>query len=54
MVHTDGLMTPLPPAQRALDDAGVPIVEPDITSVSSRCQSLADALLAVDGTNARL
>jgi Asp-tRNA(Asn)/Glu-tRNA(Gln) amidotransferase A subunit family amidase len=58
VVRTDGVMTPLPPAQRALDDAvlalraaGVRVVEMDITSVFSQCQSLANALMAVDGAN---
>jgi Asp-tRNA(Asn)/Glu-tRNA(Gln) amidotransferase A subunit family amidase len=59
VVRSDGLMTPLPPVQRALDDtvralraAGVRVVELDAANLLRGCQSLANSLMATDGYNA--
>lgn len=58
IVRTDGLIEPLPPVQRVLDDVvaalrarGVEVVEMDIRPLFSKCQSLANALFGVEGGN---
>ncbi|KAJ9656778.1 hypothetical protein H2201_008430 [Coniosporium apollinis] len=58
MVRTDGLIEPLPPVRRVLDDVaaalrarGVEVVEMDIRPLFSKCQSLANALFGVEGGN---
>jgi amidase len=59
IVRRDGLMDPLPPVQnvieetaRALKAAHIKVVEMDITNLFSKCQSLGNQLLGVDGGNA--
>ena len=59
IVRRDGVMEPLPPIARLLDEvkskmqkAGIDVVEMDITSQFSRCHSLANGLFNVEGGNA--
>jgi amidase len=59
LVRRDGVIDPHPPIARLLDEvkskmqkAGIEVVEMDITSVFSQCQSLANALFGIDGANA--
>ena len=59
VVRSDGLMAPLPPVQRAMDDtvralraAGVRVVELDAAGLLRGCQSLANSLMSTDGYNA--
>jgi Asp-tRNA(Asn)/Glu-tRNA(Gln) amidotransferase A subunit family amidase len=59
MVRRDGVINPHPPIVRLLDEvkskmqyAGIEVVEMDITSLFSQCQSLANALFGVEGGNA--
>jgi Asp-tRNA(Asn)/Glu-tRNA(Gln) amidotransferase A subunit family amidase len=59
VVRSDGLMAPLPPVRRALEDAvralraaGVRVVEVDAAAMLRGCQSLANSLMATDGYNA--
>lgn len=57
IVRTDGLITPLPPIARLMDEAasalrahgGARVVELDISPLFSRCQTLANALFGADG-----
>jgi amidase len=58
IVRTDGLIEPLPPIKKLIDETaaalksqGIQIVEMDITAVFSKCQSLANALFGIDGNN---
>lgn len=59
VVRRDGVIEPLPPITRILDEtkaklqkAGVGVVEMDIASVFSQCHSLANGLFNVEGANA--
>ncbi|CAA9961120.1 Acetamidase [Pyrenophora teres f. maculata] len=59
IVRRDGVIDPHPPILRVLDEvksklqnSGVQVVEMDITSLFSQCQSLANALFGVEGGNA--
>jgi Asp-tRNA(Asn)/Glu-tRNA(Gln) amidotransferase A subunit family amidase len=59
VVRRDGVIEPLPPIARILDEtkaklqkAGVEVVEMDIASVFSQCHSLANGLFNVEGANA--
>ncbi|EDU43702.1 acetamidase [Pyrenophora tritici-repentis] len=61
IVRRDGVIDPHPPIARLLDEvksnlqnSGVQVVEADITSLFSQCQSLANALFGVEGGNAML
>lgn len=56
VVRTDGLITPLPPIAKLIDEtatalqaAGVKVVELDIQPLFSQCQTLANALFGIDG-----
>jgi amidase len=59
IVKTDGLTTPLPPVQTILEEiyntlksnAAIEVVELDITSLLSQCQTVANGLFGVDGAN---
>jgi amidase len=59
IVKTDGITTPLPPIQTVLaeiyntlkSNAAIEVVELDITSLLSQCQSVANGLFGVDGAN---
>jgi len=58
IVRTDGLIEPLPPIARLLDEvastlrsSAIEVVEMDITQEFSKCQSLLNAFLGVDGGN---
>jgi amidase len=58
-VRRDGVIDPHPPISHLLDEvkskllgAGVAVVEMDITSLFSQCQSLANAMFGVEGGNA--
>lgn len=59
VVRRDGIIDPLPPIARLLDEAktkmqraGLEVVEMDITPLFSQCHSLANALFNVEGGNA--
>ncbi|KAF1976413.1 amidase [Bimuria novae-zelandiae CBS 107.79] len=59
VVRRDGVIEPHPPILRLLDEVagkirktGIEVVEMDITPVFSQCQSLANALMGVEGGNA--
>jgi Asp-tRNA(Asn)/Glu-tRNA(Gln) amidotransferase A subunit family amidase len=59
VVRRDGVMEPHPPILRLLDEvgakmnkAGIDVVDMDITSLFSQCQSLANALFGIEGGNA--
>ncbi|KAF3043938.1 hypothetical protein E8E11_007936 [Didymella keratinophila] len=59
VVRRDGVIEPLPPIARILDEtkaklqkAGVEVVEMDISSVLSQCHSLANGMFNVEGANA--
>lgn len=59
IVRRDGVMEPLPPIARLLDEvknkmqkAGIEVVEMDIASQFSQCHSLANGLFNVEGANA--
>ncbi|KAL5113571.1 hypothetical protein ACEQ8H_008551 [Pleosporales sp. CAS-2024a] len=59
IARRDGVIDPHPPIVRLLDEvkdkllqAGIPVVEMDITSLFSQCQSLANAMFGVEGGNA--
>lgn len=59
IVRRDGVIDPHPPIARLLDEvkiklqqAGVEIVEMDITPLFSQCQSIANALFGIEGGNA--
>jgi amidase len=59
VVRKDGIMEPLPPVQKALNETvealrahGVIVVELNITPIFSKCQSLANSLFAAEGYNA--
>lgn len=59
VVRRDGVIEPLPPITRILDEtkaklqnAGVEVVEMDIASVFAQCHSLANGLFNVEGANA--
>jgi amidase len=59
IVRRDGVIDPHPPILRVLDEvkrkmlgAGIEVVEMDITSLFSQCQSLANAMFGVEGGNA--
>jgi amidase len=58
IVRRDGVVEPLPPVQNVLNDTvqalkneGMQVVEMDITSVFSKCQSLANSLFSAEGYN---
>ncbi|KAF2276825.1 amidase signature enzyme [Westerdykella ornata] len=58
VVRRDGVTEPHPPILRLLDevssklrDAGMHVVDMDITPLFSQCQSLANALFGIDGGN---
>jgi amidase len=58
IVRTDGLIEPLPPIRKIIEEAatalkfqGIQTVEMDITSVFSKCQTLANALFGIDGNH---
>lgn len=58
IVKRDGVVEPHPPILRLLDEvaskmrsARIEVVELDITPIFSRCQSLVNALMGVDGAN---
>ncbi|KAF2673668.1 amidase [Microthyrium microscopicum] len=58
VVRRDGVIDPLPPVHKILDDTvralkaeGIKVVEMDISSLFSQCQSLANALMGVEGGN---
>jgi amidase len=58
-VRHDGITTPLPPIQTVLaeiyntlkSDAAIEVVELDMTSLLSQCQTVANGLFGVDGAN---
>jgi Asp-tRNA(Asn)/Glu-tRNA(Gln) amidotransferase A subunit family amidase len=59
IVRRDGVIEPLPPIARLLDEAktmmqkaSIEVVEMDIASVFSQCHSLANGLFNVEGANA--
>ncbi|KAJ4288467.1 hypothetical protein N0V90_011702 [Kalmusia sp. IMI 367209] len=59
VVKRDGVMEPHPPILRLLDEvavkmrrAGIEVFEMDIAALFSQCQSLANALMGVEGGNA--
>ncbi|UPX16357.1 uncharacterized protein EKO05_0006765 [Ascochyta rabiei] len=59
VVRRDGVIEPLPPIARLLDEAkiklqkaGIEVVEMDIAPLFSQCHSLANALFNVEGANA--
>jgi amidase len=60
LVKTDGITAPLPPIHALLNDMtralrsnpSIEVVELDITSLLSQCQTLANSLFGVDGGNA--
>jgi Asp-tRNA(Asn)/Glu-tRNA(Gln) amidotransferase A subunit family amidase len=59
VVRRDGVMEPHPPILRLLDEvsarmrnAGIEVVDMDITQLFSQCQSLANALFGIEGGNA--
>lgn len=59
VVRRDGVIEPLPPIARLLDEAkvkmqkaGIEVVEMDIASFFSQCHSLANGLFNVEGANA--
>jgi amidase len=59
VVRRDGVIDPHPPILKILDEvkssmlrAGLDVVEMDITSLFSKCQSLANALFGIEGGNA--
>ncbi|KAL1592327.1 hypothetical protein SLS60_011404 [Paraconiothyrium brasiliense] len=61
IVRRDGVVEPHPPILRLLDEvagrvrrSGIEVVEVDITSIFSKCQSLINALMGVEGGNAML
>jgi amidase len=59
VVKTDGITTPLPPVLTILEEiyntlkssAAIEVVELDITSLLSQCQTVANGLFGVDGAN---
>jgi amidase len=58
VVRRDGVIEPLPPVKKVIDDTvaalkaqGIKVVEMDITPVFSKCQSLANQLMGVEGGN---
>ncbi|KAF2816531.1 amidase [Mytilinidion resinicola] len=58
VVRRDGLIDPLPPIQRLMDEtasalraSGIEVVEIDIAPLFCQCQSLANALMGTDGGN---
>jgi amidase len=58
VVRRDGVIEPLPPVNKVIDDTvaalraqGIKVVEMDITPVFSKCQSLANQLMGVEGGN---
>jgi amidase len=59
IVRQDGVVEPHPPILRLLDEvaakmrgSGIEVVEIDITPIFSKCQSLINALMGVEGGNA--
>lgn len=59
VVKRDGVIDPLPPVNNILEETvvllradGIQVVDMDITSVFSKCQSLANLLMGVEGGNA--
>ncbi|KAF2442990.1 acetamidase [Karstenula rhodostoma CBS 690.94] len=61
VVRRDGVVEPLPPIIRLMDEvaikmrrSGIEVVELDITPVFSKCQSLINALMGVEGGNSML
>ncbi|THX14626.1 amidase [Aureobasidium pullulans] len=59
IVKTDGITTPLPPIQAVMEEisntlernAAIEVIELDITSLLSQCQTIANGLFGVDGAN---
>ncbi|TID18002.1 hypothetical protein E6O75_ATG10647 [Venturia nashicola] len=58
IVRRDGVIDPLPPINKIIDETaamlrnqGITIVEMDITPLLSQCQSLANAMFGIDGNN---
>lgn len=58
VVKRDGVVEPLPPITRLLEEvavkmrkSGIEVVELDITPIFSKCQSLVNALMGVEGAN---
>lgn len=58
IVRRDGVIDPLPPVNKFIDDTaamlrnqGITVVEMDITPLLSQCQSLANAMFGIDGNN---
>ncbi|KAF2431484.1 amidase [Tothia fuscella] len=56
IVRTDGLITPLPPVVKVIDETatalraqGIQTIDMDISSLFAQCQSLANALFSMDG-----
>jgi len=61
LVKRDGVVEPLPPVQKLLDEVvgalskrSVKVVELDITALLKQCQSLANQFFGIDGNNAWL
>jgi Asp-tRNA(Asn)/Glu-tRNA(Gln) amidotransferase A subunit family amidase len=57
-VRSDGVIEPLPPIKRVLDDVvgalrkkGVQVEELDVTPLLKQCQSLANQFFGIDGNN---
>ncbi|OAG01494.1 acetamidase [Paraphaeosphaeria sporulosa] len=58
VVRRDGVVEPLPPIMRLIEEvalkmrkSGIEVVELDITPIFSKCQSLINALMGVEGGN---
>jgi amidase len=58
IVRRDGVIDPLPPINKIMDETasmlrkqGITVVEMDITPLFSQCQSLANAIFGIDGNN---
>jgi amidase len=58
IVRRDGVIDPLPPINKIMDETatmlrnqGITVVEMDITPLLSQCQSLANAMFGIDGNN---
>ncbi|RDI83200.1 hypothetical protein Vi05172_g6927 [Venturia inaequalis] len=58
IVRRDGVIDPLPPINKIIDETaamlrnqGITVVEMDITPLLSQCQSLANAMFGIDGNN---
>ncbi|KAF2461901.1 general amidase-like protein [Lineolata rhizophorae] len=58
VARTDGITTPLPPVQNVMNDTvaalkrqGIDVVELDLAPLLSRCQSLANKMMSLEGGN---